>query len=266
MKAFHWAAIAVAALGFATAADAHDRSSRSTASPTLGKEQAAAAPEDDKVFLTSDKLFLWRLHWINHSEIQGGELARAKAGTEGVRRYGEMLMTDHRRAEEKLMELAEAKNIDLELTRDEYRKVRDRLSKQMTGMMDMAHEDVGEFERQFVTHMRTDHANAIRLVKEYRRKTKDKEIRSHIDELLPVLQRHEEEAKTLLDQVGERRDVRGVDEDPAELPEKKKTSGNGHPEEGASQQEEDIEEDIERRVEPDSALDPQRRPEPESPR
>lgn len=252
MKRIRWGMIALAAFALAPVANAHERSSRSTASPSLGKsaDHKAALAEDDAYFLTSDKLFLWRLHWINHAEIQSGELAHAKARTEGVQRYGAMLMRDHREAEEKLLALADDKEIVLELTKAEYQNVRDRLAQQMTGMMDMAHEDIGEFERQFLTHMRADHANAIRLVKQYRQKTKDKEIRAHLDELLPVLQKHEDEARKLLGELGgERRDVRGVDRDPAELPERKSTKGNLKPEER------DLEREIEEGVEPEPRLD-----------
>ena len=64
----------------AGAAGAHDRSSRTT--PVPNKDLPSlhqSSVTGDQAFLENDKLFLWRVHWINHSEIQAGEIAKRKA-------------------------------------------------------------------------------------------------------------------------------------------------------------------------------------------
>jgi putative membrane protein len=252
----------VCGLLLAGAAEAHDRSNRSTALPTTGSASAenrkAAGPD---AFLENDKLFLWRVHWINHNEIQAGELAKANGTFEGVAAYGKKLAADHRKSENTLVQLAKRKNLQLELTRDEYKRVREELSRQMTHQMDLAHEKGASFDRPFLQHMVRGHGEAIELLRAYRAKTEDPQILSFIDETLPVIQDHHRTASTLLDKLdGDREDVKGVTDEDVEkkldeaVPDTKKDrrekKRQAEPEEGTDRQE-DIETDIERRVEPE---------------
>ena len=190
-----------------------DRTKGSAENPQAHEMERQAGKDVNRAWMKNDKMFLWRVHWINHSEIQSGELAAGNAQNEEVAAYGETLMQDHQQAETRLMELAESKGIDLQLTKAEYRTVRDKLGKHMITVMDLAHEEGSDFDRMFLTHMVKDHRNAIQLANAYRSETKDEEVRAYIDEILPVLQRHEKTASQLLDQIGqERRPVRGTDE------------------------------------------------------
>jgi putative membrane protein len=222
-----------------------------TAVPTMGSPHKQVATEGEQAFQTSDKLFLWRVHWINHQERQAGDLAKSRGKVEGVADYGTRLANDHSQNEKKLLALAKKKDIELTLKRDEYQKVRDVLAAQMTMQMDLVHEDTDTFDQEFLTHMADGHLAAIDLLRSYRGKTKDADVRAFIDETLPVLQDHHEVATTLLERArNERQDVKGKDEkkgapstQPREVPRTDK------PEEGVDRQE-GIEEDIERRTEP----------------
>lgn len=261
-------ALVLALFAGAIAAEAHDRSKHAT---TAMPPHAQTADEGEQPYLANDKLFLWRLHWINHSEIQAGGMARSQGHGEGVADFGEQLVLDHRRMESELTALAQKKNIELQLTSDEYRALREPLSRQMTEAMDLVHEKGAEFDRQFLTHMADGHLAAIDLMRTYRAKTTDPDIRAFIDKGLSSLQEHHRVAESLLlANRGDRQDVRGVDEpvvdagvtgDDKQDKKKKKVKGGSssskskkvkhhdEPESGTEKQEE-VEQEIEERFEP----------------
>lgn len=224
-----------------TASFAGERGERATRAGA-----ATAVAESEQPFMKSDKLALWRLHWINHMEIESGTLAQARATSEDVREYGRRLTEEHRRAENRLIELAKAKGFRLHLTEAEYRPVRDQLAKHVAHALDLTHAESG-FEKEFLAHMVEDHVAAISLVKAYRERTKDREIRAHLDELLPSLEKHLEEAKSLQSQAGqERRYIRGTEPTPAPTQSDRELH---HEKEGPAPQWEQ-EEDAENRVRP----------------
>lgn len=249
------AALSLASFLLAAVASANDRMEH-TAVPDMPSRMASDAAGKD-AFLETDKLFLWRVHWINHNEVQAGELARTRGQLDGVSAFGRTLVEDHRKAENQLATLAKRKNIALELSNAEYQRVRGELSRQMTMQMDLVHETGPRFDRQFLEHMAQGHKEAIELLKSYRAKTHDEEIRFFIDETLPVIEEHQRIANKLLDKLsGERQDVKGLDD--GDVEEKLKGVKGGTPKsrkqkdqpEDGTEEQEDIETDIERRIEP----------------
>lgn len=244
--------LAIGALLATGAATAHDRPSRTTAI----LPHAQTADEGQAPYLESDKLFLWRMHWINQMEIQSGEIAKSHGHASGVAGFGTVLVQDHRQLENKVARIADRKRIELQLTSDEYRRVREPLARQMTMTMDLAHEKGADFDRKFLNHMADGHLAAIDLLRTYRGTTNDDDIRALIDETLPLLQEHHRIAEALLSaNRSDRQNVRGTD--PVEKKSDKKVKKDGSastkarekkawdkPEDGVDKQEE-IEQDIE---------------------
>lgn len=251
------AAFSLATLLLATPGLAHDRPTKATAvpAPNLPSHHATTTGED--AFLENDKLFLWRVHWINHAEIQAGELAKANGKAEELVTFGKSLIADHRKAENAVGLLAKKKNLTLELTHDEYQRVRDDLSEQMTLQMDLAHERGAGFDREFLDHMASGHRDAVAFLNAYREKTQDPDIRAFIDETLPVIKEHQRTANVLLDRKnGDRQDVKGFDDVDVEKAAGSKAKGSNkkkerkHKDQRETDQQEEIETDIEQRVEP----------------
>ena len=251
------AAISLAALLLAAVAGADERMEHSERAARTPMPVDRTGEPGKSAFLETDKLFLWRVHWINHNEVQAGELAKTRGQLDGVSSFGRTLAEDHRKVENQLLTLAKKKNLAMELSNHEYQRVRDELSRQMTIQMDLAHANGAAFDREFLNHMAQGHKEAIDLLKSFREKTHDEEIRFFIDETLPVFQEHQRTANKLLDKLGnERQDVKGLDD--GDVEEKLKGVKGGTPktrkqkdlpEEGSDQQE-DLETDIEQRIEP----------------
>lgn len=246
------AAIALALVA-SLPAYAHDRSGRSTPVVPL----APATDEGENPYLESDKLFLWRLHWINHMEIQSGEMAKTR-GSADVAALASTLAQDHRRLENSLLQLASRKRLELELTSEEYRRVREPLARQMTAAMDLAHEKGDAFDGAYLTRTADEHLAAIHLMRTYWGRTNDDDIRAFIDRTLPTLQRHHRIAEELLAKTREERQfVRGTEA----AAKRKGTIGTSasskttevrpfdKPEEGPDKQE-DLKRKIEERFEP----------------
>lgn len=238
-------------------ADAHDRPARTDA--VLPHAQTDA--EGEAPYLQNDKLFLWRLHWINHTEIQAGDMAETQSSTEGVTGFAAALVQDHQQLETRLARLADQKRIELQLTSDEYRAVRDPLARKMTSAMDLGHLSGAEFDRRFLAQTADAHLAAIDLMRSYRGKTNDDDIRAFIDENLPAVQEHHRVAEALLASTrSDRQNVRGTE--PADKEKKAKKSKKGksgstveekrdddEPEDGTDKQEQ-VEEDIGDKLEP----------------
>lgn len=116
------------------------------------------------------------------AEVKMGQLAEQKATNPEVKAFGAKMVTDHTKANDKLMALAKEKNITLPATisNEEQRKM-DELSKK-TGK---------DFDRAYVNEMVDDHDNDV---KEFMRESKDgknTDLRSFAETTLPTLQMHQ---------------------------------------------------------------------------
>ena len=119
---------------------------------------------------------------------------------------------------------------------------------------------IAEFDRRFLAQTADAHLAAIDLMRTYRGKTNDDDIRAFIDENLPAVQEHHRVAEALLASASaDRQNVRGTE--PVDKAKKKKSKkgksgstveekrGDDEPEDGTDKQEQ-VEEDIGDKLEP----------------
>jgi putative membrane protein len=134
----------------------------------------------------AEKAFLQRAIEGNYAEIQMGQLAQQKGQSDGVKSYGQRLVTDHRDANNKALSVA--KEVGLNPPDGPNKKQQstyNRLSK-LSG---------AAFDRRFVQDMVMDHRNAIR---EYERASKDEDsIGQYASNSLPTLRKHLQTAESL---------------------------------------------------------------------
>jgi putative membrane protein len=122
----------------------------------------------------------------NYAEIQMGQLAQQKGQSDGVKSFGQMLVTDHTDANNKALSVAKEVGITppdgpSKKQQSDY----DRLSK-LSG---------AAFDRRFVQDMVMDHRNAIR---EYERGSKAKDpVGQYAGDSLPTLRKHLRTAQSL---------------------------------------------------------------------
>ena len=156
--------------------------------------------------MTTEKL-LNKLHTCNATETELAKLAIEKSENETVQEYADMLTRDHRQADQKVRNLASARNITLkapetELARgpgaesgaakSEYRKEYERLQS-LSGK---------EFNREYTMWMTKAHQKMLETLENARVEIDDPQVKTLIAELEPTLRNHEQRAATLARQFG----------------------------------------------------------------
>ena len=122
------------------------------------------------------------------AEVQLGQLAQQKATSPDVKAFGAQMVTDHTKANEKLMALAKQKNITLPATiGPDQQKVMDDLTKR-TG---------ADFDKAYVKAMVKDHDKDVKLFSDESKNGKDADVKALAGATLPVLQMHQSMIKAI---------------------------------------------------------------------
>lgn len=122
------------------------------------------------------------------AEVQMGQLAQQKATSADVKSFGAQMVTDHSKANDKLMALAKQKSITLPAAvgNDEQKK-----------MDDMSKTTGKDFDKGYVKEMVTDHDKDIKLFEDEAKNGKDAEIKAFAASTLPVLKMHQTMIKAI---------------------------------------------------------------------
>jgi putative membrane protein len=131
---------------------------------------------------SSDRKFLMEAAQGGLLEVEAGRLAAARAGSDEVRQFAQQLVKDHSDANEKLMQIAQDKGVQLPKQLDaKHKQQLDKLSK-LKGE---------EFDRAYLAQIgHKDHQKDIQAFEKQARQGKDAELRTFAEETLPVLQKH----------------------------------------------------------------------------
>ena len=122
------------------------------------------------------------------TEEQLGGIAQKNASSQAVKDFGQMMVTDHGKANKELIALAESKGIVLPTapSQDQVKHIRD--LNETTG---------AEFDKQYISMMVGEHKKTIELFEEAAEKATDPEIKAFAAKTLPVLKKHYAEAQSL---------------------------------------------------------------------
>ena len=131
---------------------------------------------------SSDRKFLMEAAKGGMLEVEAGRLAAERASSPQVRQYAQQLVSDHTDANDKLMQIAQEKGVQLPKQLDaKHRQQLDKLSK-LKGE---------EFDRASIEQIgHKDHKKDIQAFEKQARQGKDPELRTFAEETLPVLQKH----------------------------------------------------------------------------
>ena len=156
---------------------AHAADTQSSSQAGQSAAQQAKAKLD-----AQDRKFLMDAAQGGLLEVEAGRLALERASSEQVRQFAQQLVKDHTDANEKLMQIAQDKGIELPKQLDaKHKQQLDKLSK-LQGE---------EFDRAFITQLgHKDHKKDIQAFEKQARQGKDAELKSFAEETLPVLQKH----------------------------------------------------------------------------
>lgn len=147
---------------------------------------AAAAPVTDSDF--AQKAAIGGL-----AEVELGQMAQTKAASADVRQFGQMMVSDHTKANAELMNIAASKTLTLPRELDaEHRAVRDQLNA-LSG---------AEFDRQYMAAMVKDHNETVALFQAEANGGNDAELKAFAARTLPKLQDHLRVANEIAAKVG----------------------------------------------------------------
>jgi putative membrane protein len=172
--------------------DSAPASARTEGGRTLGSEAGAGAVSVETV--------LAKLHDANQMEIKAGMLAKEKGGGRGAREFGDMLVTDHKAADKKVLALAKKRGLsEPQLTDAAKAAAKPEEADEHEKVMMQLHQTSGpEFDKIFAQAMADGHGKVVAMVRDARAGTDDAQLKGLLGELLPKLEKHQRTAQALL--------------------------------------------------------------------
>ena len=159
-------------------------------SSDLGRVERAGVSEAGKTDTLSvaDRSFLKKAAIGGMSEVEMGKLAVQKATRDDVKKFGQRMIDDHTKANDKLKELAKRKGFTPpDKLDEEHQKMLDDMGK-MSGMA---------FDEHYVKMMVEDHDTDVGEFKKEKDKADDGEVKAFAKETLPTLESHQKAIKAI---------------------------------------------------------------------
>jgi putative membrane protein len=126
-------------------------------------------------------------------EVKLGEIAEKKAKSEEVKEFGSMMVEDHGEANEKLMQIAQEKNLNIPREMDKKHK---------TTVDKLSGKSGSEFDKAYMKEMVQDHKKDIAKFEKATKQLQDNELKSWADDTLRTLKEHQEKAQEIAKGMG----------------------------------------------------------------
>ena len=147
-----------------------------------GKSELAAA----------DRKFIAEAASGGMAEVELGKLAQEKAASDQVKQFGARMVEDHGKANDELKQLAQAKGVEVPAAPH----------KSHHGEMSKLNKLSGaDFDRQYMSHMLSDHRKDVADFKKASESAKDGDVKAWAGKTLPTLQEHLKLAQSVNDSV-----------------------------------------------------------------
>jgi putative membrane protein len=154
---------------------------QASAAGTASSNPAAMQAQGSSSVSSGDHKFMEKAAQGGMAEVKLGQLAVEKANADQVKQFGQRMVDDHSKADDKLKQIASSKGVALptELDKSTQREF-DKLSK-LSG---------ADFDREYMKHMVSDHKKDISDFKSEANKAKDADLKQFASSTLPTLQEH----------------------------------------------------------------------------
>ena len=148
---------------------------------------------------STDEQFLKSMASGGMMEVEAGKLATARASHPEVKKFGQMMVTDHSKSNEKLKALADTRKVDLPKTPDAEKKAEKAKLEAQSGP---------GFDAAYMDTMVKAHQKTVALLEDQIKNGKDATLRHFAQETLPTVQLHLATAQQLQAQVSRRTEPR----------------------------------------------------------
>jgi len=177
----------------ADASVSSDRSSTSTSASSSDRFGSDANRNASGKLDRTDANFVREAADGGMMEVKMGQMAKDHGNNADVKSYGERLVKDHTKANDKLSQLASQKGVNLAKDMEPHK----------TGMLkDWENKNGADFDKAFIQHALKDHKKDIDKFEKASRDLKDSELRSFAMETLPTLREHYTEAQRIARSLG----------------------------------------------------------------
>jgi putative membrane protein len=140
----------------------------------------------------SDQKFMKEAAQGGMAEVELGRLAQQKASSDDVKKFGQRMVDDHSKANDKLKELANAKGVNLPQSLNaKDQATKDRLSK-LSGE---------QFDKAYMTDMLKDHKKDISAFQSESNMGHDVDVKNFATQTLPTLRDHLKDAQGIAPKV-----------------------------------------------------------------
>ena len=154
----------------------------------MGQSGSSSASSANSGLSPADQKFVKEAAEGGMAEVELGQLAVQKASSNDVKKFGQRMVDDHTKANDKLKELASSKGISLPQSpsaKDEATKARlEKLSGE-------------QFDKAYMKDMVKDHKEDVAAFQKESNSGKDSAVKSFASETLPTLQDHLKSAETI---------------------------------------------------------------------
>jgi putative membrane protein len=147
----------------------------------------------------TDEQFIKKMANGGMMEVEAGKLASSRASNPQVKQFGQMMVKDHSKSNEKLKALAETRKVDLPKSPDGEKKAQKEKLEAHSG---------AAFDAAYMDTMVTAHQQTVALLEDQIKNGKDATVRHYAQETLPTVRSHLEQAQQLQAQVSQRGDSR----------------------------------------------------------
>jgi putative membrane protein len=122
------------------------------------------------------------------SEVELGKLASTKAANAEVKKFGQMMVTDHSKANEELKALATKKGWTLPTESDSSHKSTLDTLKNKSG---------ADFDKEYVEEMVDDHVTDVKAFEDKAKNATDPDLKAFAEKTLPTLRKHLDAIKAI---------------------------------------------------------------------
>ena len=196
LSAIFAGSVALAACGGATNTNVNVRTNSNgstmgnaanTVSNTASNAANAVANTAASMTLTSPEDFMKNAADGGLAEVELGKQAVKNAQDPEVKKFGQMMIDDHTKANNELKALAAKKNVTLPTDMGSYKGDVDDMSK-LKG---------ADFDSEYVDHMVDDHEDDVAAFEKQANSGADPDVKAFANKCLPVLKKHLEAIKAI---------------------------------------------------------------------
>jgi putative membrane protein len=159
-----------------------------TVANTVGTAANSVSNAVTSVTADSDPDFMKEAAMGGMAEVELGKLASTKATNAEVKKFAQMMVTDHSKANTELKTLAARKGVELPTDLD---------SSHRSAMESLRGKTGAEFDKDYVASMVDDHEATVASFENKAKNAADPDVKAFAEKSLPTLRKHLDEIKAI---------------------------------------------------------------------